>query len=184
MRIAVDAERHLIVAHEVTNLGSDRAQLTAMSRKARETSGCAGILPVIPKTQTSGNAKRGLFNVADFIYEAENDRYTCPAGERLTKGRCAQTAGIISVTIATLTACLTCALKSRCTPDKVKRLKRWEHESVLDKMQAKLDHMPEAMTIRRQTVEHPFGTLEAWMGSTHFLTRTLCSSGCGKQRLL
>ena len=57
--------------------------------------------------------------------------------------------------------------------DKVKRLKRWEHESVLDKMQARLDHMPEAMTIRRQTVEHPFGTLKAWMGSTHFLTRTL-----------
>ena len=55
----------------------------------------------------------------------------------------------------------------------VKRLKRWEHESVLDKMQARLDHMPEAMTIRRQTVEHPFGTLKAWMGSTHFLTRTL-----------
>ena len=72
-----------------------------------------------------------------------------------------------------LTACLTCALKPRCTPDKVKRLKRWEHESVLDKMQARLDHMPEAMTIRRQTVEHPFGTLKAWMGSTHFLTRTL-----------
>ena len=72
-----------------------------------------------------------------------------------------------------LAACLTCALKPRCTPDKVKRLKRWEHESVLDKMQARLDHMPEAMTIRRQTVEHPFGTLKAWMGSTHFLTRTL-----------
>ena len=72
-----------------------------------------------------------------------------------------------------ITACLTCALKPRCTPDKVKRLKRWEHESVLDKMQARLDHMPEAMTIRRQTVEHPFGTLKAWMGSTHFLTRTL-----------
>jgi hypothetical protein len=67
---------------------------------------------------------------------------------------------------------LTCALKPRCT-DKVKRLKRWEHESVLEKMQARLDHMPEAMTIRRQTVEHPFGTLKAWMGSTHFLTRTL-----------
>jgi Transposase DDE domain len=72
-----------------------------------------------------------------------------------------------------LTPCLTCALKPRCTPDKVKRLKRWEHESVLDKMQARLDHMPQAMTIRRQTVEHPFGTLKAWMGSTHFLTKTL-----------
>jgi hypothetical protein len=60
-----------------------------------------GILPIIPKTQTSGNGKRGLFTVADFIYDAENDRYTCPAGEHLTKGRRAQTAAIISITIAT-----------------------------------------------------------------------------------
>ena len=123
VQIAVDAEHHLIVAHDVTNVGSDRAQLTAMSRKARAASGCeevtvladrgyyngdevlacegTGILPVIPKTQTSGNAKRGLFTVADFIYDAENDRYSCPAGEHLTKGRCAQTAAIISITIAT-----------------------------------------------------------------------------------
>ena len=195
VQIAVDAEHHLIVAHDVTNVGSDRAQLTAMSRKAHEASGCeevtvladrgyyngdevlacegAGILPVIPKTQTSGNAKRGLFTVADFIYDAENDRYTCPAGEHLTKGKVRSDRRDNIDHYRNLTACLTCALKPRCTPDKVKRLKRWEHESVLDKMQARLDHMPEAMTIRRQTGEHPFGTLKAWMGSTHFLTKTL-----------
>ena len=195
VQIAVDAEHHLIVAHDVTNVGSDRAQLTAMSRKARAASGCeevtvladrgyyngdevlacegTGILPVISKTQTSGNAKRGLFTVADFIYDAENDRYTCPAGEHLTKGKVRSDRRDNIDHYRNLTACLTCALKPRCTPDKVKRLKRWEHESVLDKMQARLDHMPEAMTIRRQTVEHPFGTLKAWMGSTHFLTRTL-----------
>ena len=132
-----------------------------------------GILPVIPKTQTSGNPKRGLFTVADFIYDAENDRYTCPAGEHLTKGKVRSDRRDNIDHYRNLTACLTCALKPRCTPDKVKRLKRWEHESVLDKMQARLDHMPEAMTIRRQTVEHPFGTLKAWMGGTHFLTRTL-----------
>ena len=80
---------------------------------------------------------------------------------------------IASLQRSDLERSLTCALKPRCTPDKVKRLKRWEHEGVLDTMQARLDHMPEAMTIRRQTVEHPFGTLKAWMGSTHFLTRTL-----------
>jgi Transposase DDE domain len=196
VQIAVDAEHHFIVAHDVTNAGSDRAQLTAMSRKAREASGCeevtvladrgyyngdevlacegTGILPVIPKTQTSGNAKRGLFTVADFIYDAENDRYTCPAGEHLTKGKARSDRRDNIDHYRNLIACLTCVLKPRCTPDKqVKRLKRWEHEGVLDKMQARLDHMPEAMTIRRQTVEHPFGTLKAWMGATHFLTRTL-----------
>ena len=55
----------------------------------------------------------------------------------------------------------------------MKRVKRWKHEGVLDAMQARLDRMPEAMGVRRQTVEHPFGTLKAWMGATHFLTRTL-----------
>jgi hypothetical protein len=109
VQMAVDAEHHLIVAHEVTNIGSDRAQLTSMGQRARDATGCeeitvladrgyyngdevlacegSGVLPCIPKTQTSGNAKRGLFTVADFIYDAENDRYTCPAGEYLTKGK-------------------------------------------------------------------------------------------------
>lgn len=72
-----------------------------------------------------------------------------------------------------LTACLGCALKPRCTPTETRRVKRWVHEGVLDTMQARLDRMPEAMKIRRQTVEHPSGTLKAWMGATHFLTRTL-----------
>jgi hypothetical protein len=72
-----------------------------------------------------------------------------------------------------LTACFTCPLKSRCTPDKLKRFRRWQHEGVLDQMQARLDRMPDAMGVRRQTVEHPFGTLKLWMGSAHFLTRSL-----------
>jgi transposase len=195
VQIAVDAEHHLIVAHEVTNIGNDRAQLARMGSKAREASGCAkvtvladrgyysgdevlacegtGILPVIPKTQTSANARRGLFTVADFTYDAKNDRYTCPAGEHLTKGKVRSDRRDNIDHYRNLTACLTCALKPRCTPEKVKRLKRWQHEGVLDKMQARLERMPEAMTIRRQIVEHPFATLKAWMGSTHFLTRTL-----------
>jgi transposase len=195
VQIAVDAEHHLIVAHEVTNIGSDRAQLTSMGQKARDAIGSeqitvladrgyyngdevlacegTGILPCIPKTQTSGNAKRGLFTVADFIYNAEKDRYTCPAGKYLTRGKVRSDRRDNIDHYRNLTACSACALKPRCTLDKHKRLKRWEHEGVLDKMQARLDRMPEAMTIRRQTVEHPFGTLKAWMGNTHFLTKTL-----------
>ncbi|MEY9164769.1 hypothetical protein ABIE78_002888 [Sinorhizobium fredii] len=133
VQIAVDAEHHLIVAHEVTNLGSDRAQLSAMADKARDATGCeeitvladrgyyngdevlacegTGILPIIPKTRTSGNAKRGLFTVADFIYDAENDRYTCPAGEHLTRGKVRSDRRDNIDQYRNLTACLTCALK-------------------------------------------------------------------------
>src|SRR5689334_18744320 len=176
VQIAVDSEHHLIVAHEVINQGYDRHQLAPMAFKAQQAAGCekitaladrgyfngdqvlscegTGVAPVVPKTLTSGNAKRGLFTGQDFIYDAEKDYYTCPAGEHLT-------------------ACFTCPLKPKCTPDKLKRIKRWQHEGVLDAMQARLDRMPDAMGVRRQTVEHPFGTLKAWMGATHFLTRTL-----------
>jgi len=195
VQVAVDAEHHLIIAHEVTNVGSDRAQLASMGRRAREATGCeevtvvadrgyytgeevlacegTGVLPCVPKTLTSGNAKRGLFTGQDFLYDAENDRYTCPAGQHLTKGKVRSDRRDNIDHYRNLTACPTCALKPRCTLDKVKRVKRWEHEGVLDKMQARLDRMPDAMTIRRQTVEHPFATLKAWMGSTHFLTKTL-----------
>jgi transposase len=195
VQIAVDAEHHLIVAHEVTNIGTDRAQLAFMGRKAleaieyeevtvladrgyysgEEVLACegTGVLPRVPKTLTSGNDKRGLFTIRDFVYDPENDHYTCPAGERLTKGKARSDRQDNIDQYRNLTACSICALKRRCTPTKHKRLKRWEHEGVLDKMQAALDRMPDAMTIRRQTVEHPFGTLKAWMGSTHFLTRTL-----------
>lgn len=195
VQVAVDAEHHLIVAHEVTNIGSDRAQLTSMGRKARDATGCGeitvladrgyysgdevlacedtGVLPCIPKTLTSGNTNRGLFTIQDFSYDADKDHYTCPASKHLTKGPARSDRRDNIDHYRNLAACLTCALKPRCTPDKVKRLKRWEHEGVLDKMQARLDRRPDAMGVRRQTVEHPFGTLKAWMGSTHFLTKTL-----------
>ena len=195
VQMAVDAEHHLIVAHEVTNIGSDRSQLTSMGHKAKEATGCdeltvladrgyfngdqvlacegTGVLPIIPKTQTSNNPNRGLFSGADFIYDVEHDHYTCPAGQHLTKGKVRSDRRDDMDHDRNLSACEACVLNSRCTTDKHKRVKRWLHEGVLDKMQARLDRLPEAMTIRRQTVEHPFGTLKAWMGSTHFLTKTL-----------
>ena len=195
VQIAVDAEHHLIVAHEVTNQGYDRHQLAPMAFKAQQATGCeqitaladrgyfngdqvlscegTGASPIVPKTLTPGNAKRGLFPGRDFIYDAEKDHYTCPAGEHLTRGLVRSDRRGDVDHYRHLTACLTCPLKPRCTAEKVKRVKRWKHEDVLDVMQDRLDRMPEAMGVRRQTVEHPFGTLKAWMGATHFLTRTL-----------
>lgn len=198
VQAAVDAEHHLIVAHTVTNIGNDRTQLAPMGLLAQAATGCdtltvladrgylngeqvlacegTGVLPCVPKTLTSGHAKRGLFTGQDFLYDAENDHYTCPAGQHLTKGPARsdrRAEGDEMDHYRNLTACLDCALKPRCTPAETRRVKRWVHEGVLDAMQARLDRMPDAMKIRRQTVEHPFGTLKAWMGATHFLTRGL-----------
>jgi hypothetical protein len=60
-----------------------------------------------------------------------------------------------------------------CTTSDYRRLARWEREAVIERMQRRLDRMPEAGRLRRQTVEHAFGTLKSWMGATHFLTKTL-----------
>jgi len=195
VQMAVEAEHHLIVAHEVTNVGNDRTQLLAMGQQARAVMACeeltvladrgyyngdevlacegTGVVPYVPKTQTSGNTNRGLFTGQDFVYDAEHDHYTCPAGQHLTKGKVRSDRRDTIDHYRNLTACPSCALKPRCTPDKHKRVRRWQHEDVLDRMQARLERMPEAMLIRRQTVEHPFGTIKAWMGSTHFLMKTL-----------
>src|SRR5712691_8269840 len=195
VQTAVDAEHHLIVAHEVTNQGHDRSHLVPMALKAQQATGnkeiavladrgyfngdqvllCegTGVAPIVPKTLTSSGTKRGFFTRQDFIYDAEHDHYTCPAGEHLTRGLVRSDRRGDIDHYRHLTACFTCPLKPRCTPDKLRRIKRWEHEGVLDTMQARLDRMPDAMGVRRQTVEHPFGTLKSWMGSTHFLTRTL-----------
>ena len=195
VQIAVDAEHHLIVAHEVINQGHDRSQLAPMALKAQKATGCeqvtaladrgyfsgdqvlscegTGVMPIVPKTLTSSGTKRGLFTRQDFLYDAEHDHYTCPAGAKLTKihRRADHTEDFDRY--RHLSACFTCLLRPQCTPTKLRRIKRWENEHVLDKMQARLDRMPDAMGVRRQTVEHPFGTLKAWMGATHFLTRTL-----------
>ena len=197
VQIAVDAEHHLILAHEVSNVGSDRAQLASMGEKAREASGrasvtvladrgyysgdeivaCegAGVEPIVPKTETSGGAMRGRFTIQDFIYDPEHDRYTCPAGRHLTQAPVRSTRGADPdfVRYRNLAVCGACPMKPRCTPDKFKQIRRWKHDNVLDAMQARLERMPDAMIIRRRTVEHPFGTIKTWMGATHFLTRTL-----------
>jgi transposase len=195
VQIAVDAEHHLIVAHEVINQGYDRHQLAPMALKAQQATGCeqvtaladrgyfsgdqvlacegTGVAPIVPKTLTSSGTKRGLFTRQDFIYDAEHDHYTCPAGAKLTTihRRADHTEDFDRY--RHLSACVTCPLRPRCTPTERRIIKRWENEDVLDRMQDRLDRMPEAMGVRRQTVEHPFGTLKAWMGATHFLTRTL-----------
>src|SRR5205823_2017135 len=122
---------------------------------------------------TSGKGTATVGYNVQIAVDAEHDYYTCPAGAKLTKANRRADHTEDFDFYRHLSACFTCPLRPRCTPTKLRRIKRWVNEDVLDRMQDRLDRMPEAMGVRRQTVEHPFGTLKAWMGATHFLTRTL-----------
>ena len=193
VQTAVDTRHHLIVAHEVTNVGHDRTQLANMASKARDAVGqditaladrgyfkgeeilrCSdhGIVPLVPKPQTSNNKAAGLFDKSDFVYVEAEDAYRCPAGERAIHRMTGVQNGLTVHTYWS-SACPRCPLKPRCTTSTNRRISRWEHEAVLEQMQERLNQRPEAARERRQTVEHPFATLKAWMGATHFLMRTL-----------
>ncbi len=195
VQTAVETRHHLIVAHEVTNVGNDRAQLSNMAGQAKAAMGVEalevladrgyfdgeevlaceplGVTPILPKPLTSGAKAVGRFGKPDFIYNASDNTYRCPAGETLTWRFTSVEQGM-NIHAYWTTKCADCPLKDRCTSSKQpRRIRRWEHEAVIDAMQERLDRRPDAMRIRRATVEHPFGTLKAWMGATHFRTKTL-----------
>jgi hypothetical protein len=194
VQTAVDTQHHLIVSHEVTNVGHDRTQLSNMAFKSREATGSdaleviadrgyykgqelltcdqAGITAFVPKTMTSNNKALGRYDKRDFIYIAQDNEYQCPAGKRLAYRHSSIEDGMKIDTYYNST-CKSCALKEQCTTGKERRVRRWEHEDVLDAMQDRLDRNPGKMKQRRCTVEHVFGTLKFWMGSAHFLMKTL-----------
>ena len=194
VQTAVDTKNHIIVAHEVTNVGTDRRQLSNMAEQARTEMGVetldavadrgyytseeilaceeSGITVTLPKPLTSGAKAKGRFGKQDFVYVAADDVYICPARERLTHRFTGEEDGKMMRRYWT-TACKTCALKTKCTTGHERRISRWEHEAVLEIVQTRLDHHPEKMTMRRSTVEHPFGTIKCWMGATHFLMKRL-----------
>jgi len=194
VQAAVDTDHHLIVTHEVTNVGNDRAQLSPMAKQTKavlavdeldvvvdrgyfnseEILACerAGITVTLPKPMTSGSKAKGRFVKADFRYLADEDTYICPAGERLTYRYTNEEEGLRLRRYWT-NCCQHCAIKHRCTTGKERRLRRWEHEPLLEAVQRRLDEHPEKMRQRRETVEHPFGTIKAWMGATHFQMKTL-----------
>ena len=134
----------------------------------------AGVTVTLPKPLTSGAKAAGRFGKQDFIYVAAEDIYRCPAGERLTYRFTNQEDGKMLRRYWT-NACQSCALKAQCTTGPERRISRWEHEAVLERVQQRLDRDPNKMTLRRQTAEHPFGTIKAWMGATHFLMRRRCN---------
>ena len=194
VQTAVDSKHHLIVAHEVITEGVDRDQLSRVAAQAREAMGVedltvvadrgyykgeqilqceqAGITPIVPKTLTSNSLADGRFDKQDFIYIAADDEYRCPAGQRAIRRFTTVEAGM-TLDVYWTSACPRCPIKAQCTTSPYRRIRRWKHEAVLEAMQERLDRQPEMMRVRRQTVEHPFGTIKYWMGWTHFLTKTL-----------
>ena len=194
VQAAVDTKNHLIVAHEVTNVGTDRHQLSNMAEQARTEMGVetldavadrgyyaseeirtceeAGITVTLPKPMTSNSKTEGRFGKQDFRYVAQKDIYVCPAGQTLSYSFTTEDRGLVLRRYRTK-ACQRCAIKHRCTTAKERLITRWEHEAVLETVQARLDRHPEKMTVRRSTAEHPFGTIKCWMGATHFLMKRL-----------
>src|SRR5947208_9120779 len=176
VQVAVDTEHHLIITHEVTNVGSDRTQLANIASQAKEVLGVdeleavadrgyysgeeilacdkAGIAITLPKPMTSGIEARGRFGKQDFVYLGDEDAYRCPAGEKLKYYYTNEENGQKLRRYWT-NACRDCALKASCTTGKERRITRWEHEHVLEEVQRRLDNNPQAMRQRRETVEHP-----------------------------
>ena len=132
----------------------------------------AGIAVTLPKPQTSGAKSAGRFGKSDFVYLGKDDIYRCPAGEKLAHHFTADDDGQ-KMRIYLTKACRTCSFKDQCTTSNERRIKRWEHEHVVEAAQTRLDQNPQAMRVRRETVEHPFATLKMRMGATHFLMKTL-----------
>lgn len=195
VQTAVDRKHHLIVAYEVTNVGHDRAQLSKMALAAREAMGIrklqafadrgyfnstelktcedAGITTFVPKPLTSNAKAEGRFGKTDFIYVARDDEYQCPAGERAIYRFTTVEKPGLKIGLYWPSACPRCPMKAQCTTADYRRIRRWEHEAVLERAQRRLDRKLDAMTVRRSTIEHVFGTLKHWMGSTHFLMKSM-----------
>jgi transposase len=194
VQIAVDTEQHLIAAHEVTNTGGDRSQLATMAKQARDAMGTedftaipdpgyfkgeeilechqSGIQVILPKPQTSGSQVQGRFGKWNFYFVAEDDTYRSPAGERLTWRITTQEKG------QTLhrywsSACPHCEIKVQRRPSPYRRVTRWQHEAVLEAVQARLYRDPAKTRTHCETAEHPFGTIKVWMGAAHYLLNGL-----------
>ena len=195
VQVAVETEHHLIVTHEVINVGNDRAQLAPMAKAAKQTLGAerlhviadrgyfdsdqirecveAGLTVTLPKPQTSGAKADGRFGKQDFAYLPEQDAYRCPAGAILPYHYSNVEHGMELRRYWSTAACLGCTIKRQCTPSKERRITRWVHEHLVEDVQRRLDANPDLMRVRRETVEHPFGTIKARMGATHFLMKRL-----------
>jgi transposase len=195
VQIAVDTEHKLIVEQQVTNQVLDLGLLTETAEPAKEILGVdaisvvadkgyfkiedietcenAGILPYVPRPQRGPSVRAGLFRKDEFSYDADSDTYLCPAGQRLHAYSSSLMRGLTKTNYVNKLACDDCAVRTRCTNGKFRAVSRLENEAVLDRMQARLAKRQDILERRRETVEHPFGTIKQWMYQGAFLMRGL-----------
>jgi transposase len=196
VQLSVDAKHKLIVDHEVTNDVTDLGLLSQMAKRAKEALGAdeidaladmgyydgqevkacleEGITPYIPKANTSANRRRGLFTKQHFRYDPQEDCYWCPADQPLTFRFQTTEQGRQIRYYANPGACRQCPLKGRCTRNKNgRRITRWIDEHLLEAMQARVEAEPHKVALRKQLVEHPFGTIKHSMNQGYFLMRGL-----------
>lgn len=194
VQAAVDSKHYLIVAHDVSMAMGDQRQLTKMSKLARSATGIKdleviadrgyynmeeikatvdeGIIPYVPKAKRSWSKAKGFYGRSEFIYNEEADEYRCPAGESLPRQTKMHEGNKIMYRYWSKN-CSSCELKPKCTVGKERRVTRWEHAKVLDVHDQRMNQSPTMMQLRKQTVEHPFGTIKSWMGMAHFKTKRL-----------
>jgi transposase/IS5 family transposase len=194
-QIAVDVKHKLIVEQQVTNQVVDMGLLTQTAEPAKEVLGVetidvvadkgyfkiedieasekAGITPYVPRPQRGPSVKAGLFRKDEFQYDAATDSYVCPAGQRLHPYSSSLLRGLKKINYVNKLACDDCSIRSRCTAGTFRTVSRLENEAVLDRMAARLAKRPGVIDRRRETVEHPFGTIKQWMNQGAFLMRGL-----------
>jgi transposase len=195
VQTAVDSKHHLIVEYAVTNAVTDQGQLLPMAIAAQtvldvetleavsdkgyydgeQVQQCEtrGITVYMAKPHTSRNRQQGLFTKEDFVYEAERDRYCCPAGEVLTY-RFSTVEDGRPMRYYESSVCRACPLKLKCTRNKRnRRITRAGYEGALDRMALRVRNHPEIMPLRMQLAEHPFGTLKRAWHHGFFLCRGL-----------
>jgi transposase len=194
-QIAVDTKHKLIVEQQVTNQVVDMGLLTQTAEPAKEVLGVetiaavadkgyfkiedieacekAGIVSYVPRPQRGPSVRAGLFRKDEFRYDAATDRYVCPAGQRLHPYSSSLLRDLKKTNYVNKLACDDCAIRSRCTGGKFRAVSRLENEAVLDRMQARLAARGDVLDRRRETVEHPFGSIKQWMNQGAFLMRRL-----------
>jgi len=195
IQIAVDAKNSLIAEQHVTNKVLDYGHLTDTAKAAKDIleaetpdivadrgyfqaediEACedAGMTPFVPKPDRGPAKRQGLFPKEKFNFDPERDGYVCP-GKRFLRLRSIRKERAVEIRMYTgHGVCGDCALKSQCTKSDFRQLSRYANEAQLERMAERVAARPELQDIRRQTVEHPFGTIKSWMGATHFRMRRL-----------